>query len=187
MSAGKASTTFNGGAEMNRLNRDEIAMNVINVDFGVFMSRFAADADYHVEAQCSTTHLNKTTGEIIEVINASGFDKARSLYGAAAVEDMRKNRKLLRRDADDFVKIPALSNRDHHEILQDFLRREWTADADRRNAASAAYFGRRSIGFWLRNVDDDMAIDAYFRFRDEAINRRAEEFLRDNGLVIQWV
>lgn len=61
-----------------------------------------------------------------------------------------------------------------------FLGSDWTQDKDKCDHASNVYYPRKSIGYWLKNVDDQGAIDAYFAFRQAEHIRLAEEYLREN-------
>lgn len=151
-----------------------------------FLKTFGSDGDYDSYSQYEEVYLSVTSGELIDV--AIDPTMIALNYGEEMAEEMLFNQTVVEAKPDKFLLIPSMSHGQQHDVIQDFLASNWTPDTSRKDQASGAYYQRRSIGFWLREVNDSQAIDAYFRFKEVAILQRAEAFLRANGITeFLWV
>jgi len=83
-----------------------------------------------------------------------------------------------------YLEIPGRSHAEDHEILQKFLKSNWTNDGELRKRAYDAYSG--SIGRWIDAVGDRNVVDSFYNFRDSKIKETAEEFLQEHGIKPLW-
>ncbi len=153
----------------------------IKIDQCIFMMTFAADADYHANLEGQRTYLHRETGDLVTV--AIDADRMAIEFGMAAVKGMLKNAAKVKKHPEEYFEIESMSHGDHHSLLQEFLSADWTSDHARRDHAYGTYAQRKSIGYWLKNVGDQDAIDAYLSFKQEEVVRIAEKFLRKNGVI----
>ena len=107
-------------------------------------------------------------------------------YGDVGIpaEENREGRERVAAEPECYLEIPGLDHGDHHDILRQFLRSDWTGDDARWRRAGEAYSG--SIGRWKRDVRDEEAVHAFQAFQEEQIAKLAEEFLLENGVVPEW-
>ncbi len=145
------------------------------LDEVLFSMEFSRDSDYHDTAPINT-YLSKITGEVLWVYED---DESAEMAGMDP-EQNRHNRNQVDSASENYLVIPGLSHEQHHEILKAFLDSDWTANQNQHSSAQTAYIG--SIGAWLKRVDDDTAVEAYFNFREKSIDRMKREFLHDNGI-----
>ncbi len=150
------------------------------IDKDWFITAFGRDVDYH-GAYFQLTYLDRRTGEVIWVYETD--DDAYMEAGLSADEN-RQERERVEGDPSRYLEIPGLDHGDHHEILKNFLRSNWTDDDEQRRSAESAYSG--SIGGWKENVDDKDAVHEFYDFRDKAVTALAEEFLKENGVYPNW-
>ena len=153
---------------------------MVAIDRALFMLAFERDVDFH-DAHPQSTHLDRRTGEVFWLYEND--DDANYEAGIPAEENC-EGRERVAADPQRYLEIPGLDHGDHHDFLRRFLRSNWTGDDARWQRVREAYSG--SIGRWKRDVRDDGALHAFYAFRDGQIERLAEEFLRDNGIVPQW-
>lgn len=153
----------------------------IKIDKIFFMMTFSADADYYAELEGQQTYLRRASGSLVHT--TSSIWKAVSLMGEAACEDLLEVTAMVKAHPKEYLEIESMGHGEHHSVLQDFLCSKWTTDQARLDYASSVYYPRKSIGYWLKNVGDQSAIDAYFAFKEIANLRLAEEYLRMNGVT----
>ncbi len=158
----------------------------IEIEQWRFMQVFGADGDYNPDIEGEALYLSIKSGSLTYVALDPKLLALR--YGEETVEENFTSLTFVEGNPDQFVEIPSMSHGQHHDVIQEFLASSWIPEASRRDRASDVYYPRKSIGCWLREVNDDEAIDAYFKFKDSAILQRAEAFLRANGVVdFVWV
>lgn len=158
----------------------------IKIDQVVFMMTFAADAGFHAELEGHETYLQRSSGDLIDTL--TDVDDVAMNYGESAVEDFRDGTELVNEHPERYLLIESMSHGEHHSVLQDFLETKWTKDQASRDHARDVYYPRKSIGFWLKNVGDQRAIDSYFAFKTEEHIRLAEKYLRENGVTdFKWI
>jgi len=158
---------------------------VAKIDKDIFMMTFSSDANYHVDFEDMDNFLDKKTGTLKYGI--TNRDSLILLMGEEAVEDFTDS-SFYNERPDRYLEIPGMSHGEHHSVMQNFLNSDWTDDQARIDHASNVYYPRKSIGYWLKNVGDQRAVDAYFAFREVDNLRLAEEFLRENGVAdFEWV
>ena len=152
----------------------------MKIDRALFTMAFGRDVDYH-DAYPQSTYLDRRTGNVVWLYECD--DDA---YGEAGIpsEENREGRERVAAEPERYLEIPGLDHGAHHEILRKFLGSDWTGDDERRRRADEAYFG--SIGGWKKEVRDEEAVHAFHAFQEAEIERRAEEFLRENGIVPHW-
>ena len=123
----------------------------------------------------------------ISIAEFSFFDAFGRDVEMAAGIDPGENQKLrdkIDSSADTYLEIPGRSHAEHHEILQKFLKSNWTSDGEVRKRAYDAYSG--SIGRWIEAVGDRNAVHSYYNFRDLKLKEMAEEFLKTHGIKALW-
>lgn len=152
---------------------------VVKINRSMFMMTFDADADYHTHLEGQETYLDKESGDLVYAV--SDLESAAIYIGDAAVKECLES-DFCNDHPEKYLKIPSMVHGEHHSVMQDFLASNWIADKVIIDYASSVYYSRKSIGYWLKNVDDQRAIDAYFAFREVGNLRLAEEFLRGNGV-----
>ncbi len=150
------------------------------IDQAIFMMAFGRDVDYH-DVVPQLTYLDKRTGDVIWFYETD--DDAYMEAGIPAAEN-REERERVAAEPDRYLEIPGLDHDDHHRILKRFLWSDWSDDEERRQNAEEAYFG--SIGGWKKNVRDQGAIYAFYDYQEAKIMELAEEFLRENSIVLDW-
>ena len=154
-------------------------MQSLAIDRSLFMMAFGRDVDYHDMAP-QRTYLDRRTGDVVWLYEC---DDAYGEVGIPAGEN-REGRERVAAEPERYLDIPGLDHGEHHEILRRFLRSGWTDDETRRRRADAAYTG--SIGRCKTDVGDEGAVHAFYASREEQIAELAEEFLRENGIVLEW-
>ena len=160
--------------------RYEEVMQTLAIDRELFMMAFGRDIDYH-DSLPQGTWLDRSTGEVLWFYecDADAFFEV----GMPAREN-REERERVEAEPERYLEIPGLGHGEHHGILREFLRSDWTGDEARLLRADAAYSG--SIGRWMRDVGDEGAVRAFREYREARIAAMAEEFLRENGVVPGW-
>lgn len=157
---------------------------VTRIDQSIFMMTFAADANYRADLEGQETYLDKETGEL-EYAITDRFQVEMNM-GSDASDGMLDSY-FCNSHPETYLEISSMSHGQHHSVMQNFLMSSWVADQARVDLVSNVYYPRKSISYWLKNVGDQSAIDAYFVFREEENVRLAEEFLRDNGVSdFEW-
>ena len=146
----------------------------------LFMMAIGRDVDFH-DACPQSTYLDRRTGEVVWL-----YEDDDDAYGEVGIpaEENREGRERVAAEPERYLEIPGLDHGDHHDILRQFLRSDWTGDDARWRRAGEAYSG--SIGRWKRDVRDEEAVHAFHAFQEEQIAKLAEEFLLENGVVPEW-
>lgn len=160
-------------------------LNEILISRIEFIDSFGADGDYHSQCEYSSTYLNKSDGEL----DYAWTNKEKMVLelGEDFVTEIPPAKEL-KKYPDRYLEIAPMSHSAHHHILQSFLNSRWTNEQERANRVEAFYYPRKSIGYWLRSVGDDAAVEAYRRFAEIEIRRLAEDYLKRNGVVnYEWV
>lgn len=157
-------------------------MTRLKINQLLFSLAFFPDADFQNPFD-RTVYLDLTNGEILYLYSE---DQKAEWDGYSAEENIR-NKALIDTHPENFLEVASLSHGKHHQILQEFLASPWTDDKVQYQAAAGVYYGPKSIGYWLKNVQDDDAVKAYFNYREERMNELALEFLRQHGIEPEWV
>ena len=150
------------------------------IDRMLFTMAFGRDVDFH-DSFPQSTYLDRRTGEVIWL-----YEDDEDAYGEAGIpaEENRQGRKRVAAEPERYLEIAGFDHGEHHEILRQFLRSDWTDDDARWRSADAAYSG--SIGRWKRDVRDEGAVHSFYDFQEKRIAELAEELLRENGIVPDW-
>ena len=151
----------------------------MKIDQTLFMMAFGRDVGFH-DAFPQSTYLDRRTGGVVWTYNCDDDAQGEGI----PAEDNREERERVAAEPVRYLKIPGLDHGQHHEILRQFLQSDWTRDYARRRRVGEAYFG--SIGAWKKEVRDEEAVDTFRDFREAEITKRAEEFLRENGIDPEW-
>ena len=117
------------------------------------------------------------------IYTAEDVEQIELQFGQEIANDYRRNQDIIKHNPEHYLRIESMSHGQHHEVIQEFLESDWTTDIDRHTAASRVYYPRKSIGCWLREVKDEEAIESYQRFKAVANLKRAENYLRQNGVT----
>ena len=99
-----------------------------------------------------------------------------------------ENHEAVKKNPNQYLQIPGKSHGEHHEILKDFLNSIEKSDSFSESeikGANEAYYGAKSIGFWKKQVSEEM-YDAYSDFREKVLETEGEEWLRKNGIEVEW-
>jgi hypothetical protein len=152
----------------------------VPIDEFLLLDAFGRDVDFH-DAYPQSVYLNIETGELLWLWQD---DEDASMDGGIPPEENAAIRQNIETSPASYLEIPGRDHGEHHEILKDFLDSNWTDDDDARLMARSAYF--RSIGGWIKGVNNDQAGSAYYDFRDHAIKSRAEQFLNEHGIEPLW-
>ena len=155
-------------------------MRKIPVDESMFIHAFERDVDFHDHFPQST-YLDLETGEVIWIYEED--DEAEFETGIEPEENATL-REQINTFPERYLRVPGRDHAEHHDILRDFLKSPWTDDEEFRLRAQDAYAG--SIGRWMEAVDDQEAVNAYFRFREHKIKELAEEFFKEHGIQPVW-
>ncbi len=151
-------------------------MRTLKIALGYFMHEFEREGD----ASDYLLYLDLNTGDLHRVYEDDETAKFNSPVGA---EENAELRRLVEARPDEYLEIPGSEHGEHHDVLHDFLNSRWTNDDEARRRARDAYSG--SIGRWKRAVPRNV-VHAYYDFCDRQMQRRAEEFLREHGIVPEW-
>jgi|APMI01.1.fsa_nt_gi hypothetical protein len=152
----------------------------LKINREMFLMTFAADADYHTNLEGQQTYLDRTSGLLLYTVTDSW--RVAIEMGEEAMEDYLESTSLVRADPESYLLVPSMSHAEHHSVMRDFVASEWCPDSGRRHHASESYYSRKSIGYWLKNVCDDGAVEGYFSFRAVRSVQLAESFLLKNGV-----
>lgn len=156
------------------------------IDRELFLMIFAADGDYHTNLEGQQTYLDRTSGRLLYTVTNAW--RVAIEMGEEVMEDYLESASLVRADPDRYLLVPSMSHAEHHSVMRAFLASEWCPDSGRRNHASESYYSRQSIGYWLKNVGDDGAVEGYFSFRTVRCVQLAESFLLKNGVQdFRWL
>ena len=152
----------------------------MRIERSMFELAFGRDVD-HDELYPQLNYLDRHTGEVVWLYEN---DEDAPMVAGIAEEENREGRERVATEPGRYLEIPGLDHGEHHEILRDFLRSDWTDDEERWRRVAEAYSG--SIGRWKRDVRDREAVHAFYDFQDKRIRALAEEFLRENGIDPEW-
>lgn len=138
----------------------------------------AMEFDSNALLEPQAPYLDLHTGQVIWVWES---DEAFAETTNADPAENRRNREAIAAQPDCFTEITELDTADDNEMLRDFLRSNWTDDDVRWRQASEAYRG--SVGRWKEAIrDDPTIIHAWHEFEQQAVRRRALEFLAEHGI-----
>jgi hypothetical protein len=150
-----------------------------------FLQAFGSDSDYHPLAMSTDAYLDRKSGAIRYAVIGELDPSIRCEYGEDYVDEILEDTHDVNANPDNFVRLPPMSHGEHHAIMQDFLESNWTVDAEQKTKVQDVYYPRKSIGYWIKNVSPDIA-EKFFRHKEAEIQRRAEQFLRDNDVDFEW-
>ena len=155
-------------------------MRTISINELSFFDAFGRDVDFH-DSYPQAVYLDLKTGGIIWI-----FLENQDADMAAGIdpEENQKLREKIDRSPERYLEVPGCSHTEHHEILQDFLKSNWTNDDGLWERAYDAYRG--SIGRWIDAIGDRDVVYSYYEFRDSKIKEMAEEFLRKHNINPRW-
>ena len=161
-------------------------MEAIEINQVFFMQIFGADAGFRPDLECQKVFLDRESGELVDTISDPFM--AEMQMGKDAVEELSEDTAYIKAHPEQYLEIESMGHGEHHSVMQDFLCSKWTTDQARFDNASNVYYPRKSIGYWIKNVGDQGAVDAYYAFNESEKIRLAEEFLRNNGVVdFVWI
>ena len=152
-------------------------MRTLAIDRSLFLMAFGRDVDYHDRVP-QRTWLDRSTGDVLWFYES---DEDSFFEGGIPAGENREERERVEAEPERYLEIPGLDHGEHHGILREFLRSDWTGDEARLRRADAAYSG--SIGRWIRDVGDEGTVRAFREYQEARIAAMAEEFLRENGIV----
>lgn len=158
---------------MKKLRIDEVLFNMV----------FERDIDYQ-DVYPQNVYLDCENGEIIWVFTS---DEDADLDGTPP-EENRAKRLAVEAEPRRYIEISGRSHGEHHDILRDFLVSDWTEDKEKKTFAQGAYTG--SIGRWKKAMEDAgeyEVVDAWYDFKDEALKRERDDFLRERGIEPLWM
>ena len=156
------------------------ASRKLRIDNGLFLEAIGRDVDFH-DTYPQSVQLDLETGDLLWLYDD---DEHAHMEAGVPPEENAARRQLVETSPDRYLEIPGLGHGDHHDMLRQFLNSDWTDDEVARLRARQAYFG--SIGGWKQAVDDENAIHAFYEFREQAIESRAEQFLCEHGVEAEW-
>jgi hypothetical protein len=146
-----------------------------------FFDAFGIDADFH-DLYPQAVYLDIEAGDVIWIFEED--QDAEMVAGIDPRENQKLREKIESSTEEKYFEIPGRSHAEHHEILQEFLKSNWTSDGKLRKRVYDAYSG--SIGRWIEAVDDRTVVHTYYDFRDSKIKEIAEEFLQEHGIKPLW-
>lgn len=160
----------------------------IPIDWGLFDEAYDIDENYH-NPYSIDRYLDRTNGAII-FIYAEDSDAA--MEGSDELEN-KEMRELINTNPDNYLEIVGRSHGESHEILQTFLVSSWTDDQNLKNRIAGLY--NTSIGWWMKAIrneselemDCELIIEKYYRFKDDLIEKSKDSFLKQNGIKYRWV
>ena len=153
-------------------------MRKLKIDQILFFNH-AFSIDEGFQPYQDEAYLCKETGEFLFLI-----DKMADYYDSSC----DKNYEAVAKNPDRYLQIPGRSHGEHHEILKDFLSSIEKSDSfseSKIKGANEAYYGAKSIGFWKKQVSEEM-YNAYQDFREKVLETEGEEWLRKNGIEVEW-
>ena len=153
-------------------------MKKLKIDQILFFNH-AFSIDEGFQPYQDEAYLCKETGEFLFLI-----DKMADYYDSSC----DKNYEAVAKNPDRYLRIPKTTHDEHHEILKDFLSSIKNSDSFHESEikyANEAYKSAKSIGFWKKQVSEEMYY-AYKDFREKVLETEAEEWLRKNGIEVVW-
>ena len=156
-------------------------MRTISIAEISFFDAFGRDADFH-DLYPQAAYLDIEAGDIIWIFEED--QDAEMVAGIDPRENQKLREKIESSTEEKYFEIPGRSHAEHHEILQEFLKSNWTSDGKLLKRVYDAYSG--SIGRWIEAVDDRTVVHTYYDFRDSEIKEMAEEFLREHDIKPLW-
>ena len=155
----------------------QLSMKKLKIDKIFFFQVF--NADWNFEPHEEEVYLCKETGQLLF------FPDERADYYESGSEEKHE---AVAKNPDRYLRIPKTTHDEHHEILKDFLSSIKNSDSFHKSEityANAAYTIAESIGFWKKQVSEEM-YDAYQDFREKVLETEGEEWLRKNGIEVEW-
>lgn len=153
----------------------------LRINQKLFMMAFGRDEDYH-DPYPLKIYLDKETGDIEWVYEN---DTDAEMEGLSSDENFQF-RQQVRTSPARYLHIPGLAHGQHHEILQDFLGTDFSNDTEVLSFVRSAYYGMKSIGGWIKEINDQSIVEQYHRFREERTIQMAEVFLSEHNLKFTW-
>jgi hypothetical protein len=145
------------------------------IDRKQFLHAFRRDTRFHDHVP-RRVYLDRHTGDVLWV-----YENDTDAEGAgmrAGLND--EHRAQVEATPARFLEIPGSTHDQHHQILRDFLQSDWTQDEHEKALARAVY--AESIGGWIRSVENEHAVKAYFEYKEMRLREMAHQFLRDNHI-----
>ena len=120
-------------------------MRTLAIDRSLFLMAFGRDVDYH-DMVPQRTWLDRSTGDVLWFYES---DEDAFFEGGIPAEENREERERVEAEPERYLEIPGLDHGEHHGILREFLRSDWTVRAFReyqeaRIAAMAEEFLREN-------------------------------------------
>lgn len=145
------------------------------IDRKRFLHAFIRDTRFHDHVP-RRVYLDRLTGDVLWVYQNDADAEAEGMR--AGLND--EHRGQLESEPERFLEIPGSTHDQHHQILRDFLQSDWTEDEHEKALAREVY--AESIGGWIRSVENEHAVKAYFEYKEARLREMAQQFLRDNHI-----
>ena len=158
----------------------ESQLRRVRIDQVMFSMAFDRDVDFE-DAYPVSTYLDLDSGEVMWVYEN---DDDAFADGGVPAEENCAARERVTAAPERYLEIPGLEHGEHHDLLQQFLRSDWTDDPEQHARAVRAYSD--SIGRWKRSVGDETAIHSFYEFVERRTQELAEAHLREHGVEPEW-
>ena len=157
------------------------------VDWATFFLAFSRDGSF--SNPDAKPYLSKKTSYTIGVYDQ---DEAAEFYGFNPAEN-RFHREQIEKYPEQYLFIKSTFHGDYHSILLSFLDSTWTDDKKLKMLVKDCYLN--SIGGWLKNIrsnnqidiDPELIIDSWHRFKNDELNILMEKYLIDNNINFYWI
>lgn len=160
---------------MSTASRTTIPIKPPRIDRKRFLLAFNRDIRFHDRVP-RTVYLDRQTGDVLWVYQNDKDAEAEGMR--AGFNDEHRNQ--VEAAPQRYLEIPGSTHDQHHQILRDFLQSDWTEDEHEKELARKAY--AESIGGWIRAVENEHAVKAYFEYKEATLRAMAQQFLRDNHI-----
>ncbi len=150
----------------------------MSIDEDMLMMEFKGDRDYH-DPYDLERYIDLDTDSICLVY---AMDHEAEMEGMSGKEN-EALRNEVKAHPERFLVIDGLSHAQHHQILVDFIESEPFDSEETRQRAKDAYYGRKSIGAWIKTVGPELS-GRYFSFKEEAISRLMHQWAKAHGVEI---
>ena len=155
--------------------RSERPIKPPRIDRKQFLHAFRRDTRFHDHVP-RRVYLDRQTGDVLWVYQNDTDAEAHGMR--AGLND--EHRAQVAAAPERFLEIPGSTHDQHHQILRDFLQSDWTEDEHEKALARKVY--AESIGGWIRSVENEHAVKAYFEYKEMRLREMAQQFLRDNHI-----
>ena len=153
----------------------------LKIYWALFMHAFGRDYPFQTDFENEQSYLDIQTGEILSCYESDHYAKFEA--GVSSHEN-KSIRLRVTNLPDRYLQIPPTDHGEHHRILQDFIKSDWTDNEQKKEHALSSY--HKSIGYWIKEVKDESIVQAYFEYREKAVEKNAEKFLNINGIDPLW-